>query len=303
MRRLFLLGCLLFSGASPDVAAFGRPRISTATNSRSLSDDFEYDDTPSDDVQYTKNKKNDRDDKTRRWRAPKVNTDDSWLDDFELETEYPSPAISSSEDDLFQESALDSLQSHPLLQVACNLSTDGKVQPVRTFCDTGAQRTVMSYECAEQAGLLQHLDRRYAGQAMGVGSCRVLGRIPAGIGSLEFDQHVFPSPAITVLESTGSAEVELLLGLDFLREYQAVLNLRNEELLLLLDQLEVRVPFIRPRQASTSRGGAASSSSSSSQASACDFDQHHQQQQVPDHDDWTDYESESDDCDIDMSGV
>jgi len=159
----------------------------------------------------------------------------------------------SEDDDDF-----DYLQLHPLLQVPCAVclhNDDGSVhqdtlaQPIRTYCDTGAQRTVMSWDCAENLGLLQHLDRRYAGRAIGVGSCRVLGRIPAGIIRLHiYDTLKVKSPPITIIESTGTPGVDMLLGLDFLRDYQAVLNLREEEFIMTVNNQDYRIPFIRPRQ-------------------------------------------------------
>ena len=121
--------------------------------------------------------------------------------------------------------------------------------PIQTFLDTGAQRTVMSWEAAAKIGfLLPHLDRRYAGRAAGVGSCAVLGRIPAGVTTLNLGgETVVPSPSITIIESTGTKGVDFLLGLDFLREQQAVIDLRNEELQLRVNEEDFSIPFIRPR--------------------------------------------------------
>jgi hypothetical protein len=153
----------------------------------------------------------------------------------------------------------------------------------------------MSYESARRLGWLTQLDRRYAGQATSVGgSCRILGRLPAGLVNFHL-HHVnnknnnnnsddddnsdsdrrtmiaLQSPTITVLEDLPCSSTceddddvnggfELLLGLDFLREYQAILDLRNEELRLLVKRKEYSIPFLRPRS---------SSSSSSSSSSIC----------------------------------
>jgi hypothetical protein len=263
----------------------------------------------------------------------------SWLDGIELEKDHthdsvlPSPPSfddedhndQDEEDGYHDDGVLDSQQNHPLLQIPCAIripDESARSQPIRTFLDTGAQRTVMSWDCAEKAGLLQHLDRRYAGQAMGVGSCRVLGRIPAGIGRMTIGgNESIPSPAITILESTiagtGTGGVELLLGLDFLRDYQAILNLRSEELQLRVDNRDVRIPFIRPR-GSSQRGGAVATTTSRSHTShtsssrsrngidSADTDadadsstrRHRQYEWESEEED----ESE-DDYDIDMSGV
>jgi hypothetical protein len=149
----------------------------------------------------------------------------------------------------------------PLLQIACQLVSLGgaSISCPAAFCDTGAERTIMSFECAQACGLLQHLDRRYAGQAVGVGgACRVLGRIPAGVVKLRFSKlGSAMAPSITVIErvglaSSGSAtsgpsqSIDLLLGLDFLRERQAVLDLQTEELQINMDDhRQVRIPFMQ----------------------------------------------------------
>eukprot|EP00611_Tribonema_gayanum_P030574 TRINITY_DN8561_c0_g1_i1.p2 TRINITY_DN8561_c0_g1~~TRINITY_DN8561_c0_g1_i1.p2 ORF type:complete len:242 (+),score=66.26 TRINITY_DN8561_c0_g1_i1:117-842(+) len=65
-------------------------------------------------------------------------------------------------------------QQHSMLYL--DVFIDGHA--VRAFVDTGAQVTVMSAPCAARCGLLGQLDKRYAGRAVGVGSARILGRIP-----------------------------------------------------------------------------------------------------------------------------
>jgi Aspartyl protease len=223
----------------------------------------------------------------QKQRQHQEGDESSWLDGMEFEDTYPEkqPPVNEDDDDSPAESALDYLQLHPLLQVPLAISLasssssssnscssdDEKsgCKPVRTYCDTGAQRTVMSWDCAQQLGLLQHLDRRYAGKATGVGSCRVLGRIPAGICQFHFhggssDQSsgagvTVKSPPITIIESAGTPGVELLLGLDFLREYQAVLSLGEEDLALFVKGKVYRIPFLRPRGGSTPRSETSSS--------------------------------------------
>jgi hypothetical protein len=146
------------------------------------------------------------------------------------------------------------LQSKPLLQIPCSLQLvpEQKRTPISTFVDTGAQVSVLSVEAAARAGVLQMMDRRYAGHAQGVGQCRVLGRLPAGVLLLHMHgEGPMEAPAITILEHTNDG-VDLLLGLDFLRDRGAILNLRTEEMTIQLPgndkvKKEVSVPFIRPR--------------------------------------------------------
>eukprot|EP00540_Astrosyne_radiata_P011276 CAMPEP_0116829148 /NCGR_PEP_ID=MMETSP0418-20121206/4038_1 /TAXON_ID=1158023 /ORGANISM="Astrosyne radiata, Strain 13vi08-1A" /LENGTH=229 /DNA_ID=CAMNT_0004458091 /DNA_START=69 /DNA_END=758 /DNA_ORIENTATION=+ len=143
------------------------------------------------------------------------------------------------------------MQTHPLLQIPCGLSMDISDEslptPVASFVDTGAQVSVLSYQAAQRAGLMTLLDRRYAGHALGVGHCRVLGRIPAGAVILKVHGHRIPAPSLTILESTNEG-VDLLLGLDFLRDYKATLSLKEEEILTVTVQdKDIRIPFLRPR--------------------------------------------------------
>jgi len=197
---------------------------------------------------------------------------DSWSSGYKPKDESRDEGSHDEEEERQSES------SHPLLQLPCRLtlppcSSSGSGgggassrTTIRAYCDTGAQRTVMSWGAARSCGLLPHLDRRYANgaRASGVGSCRVMGRLPAGMVSLRLlvvsergggDKPTtvsVPSPAITVLEETAGydddvGDMELLLGLDFLREHRAVLDLRHDEMQLTAGGREVTVAFTRPK--------------------------------------------------------
>jgi hypothetical protein len=237
-QRTFIL-CLFANvllSTSISAAAFGRFRALSPSGRNHHEYERENSNNNKEDETFRENTRNTHDnddlvdDKRRRQKQQfqrkqqQHKKESSWLDGMELEDDYHIPSSDHGNDDHNEvdhddhhHALLDAEQTHPLLQIPCAMHVDltgddrGRSQPVRTFCDTGAQRTVMSWDCAQRTGLLQHLDRRYAGQAMGVGSCRVLGRIPAGIGRLTLNGQVsIPSPAITVLESTtgGSASSE-----------------------------------------------------------------------------------------------
>lgn len=177
---------------------------------------------------------------------------------------YRAVPVLDDDEEEEEDSLLDDLQLHPMLEIPVSMTLTGVLyaddSPVRTFLDTGAMRTVMTWNTASKLGVLQHLDRRYAGEATGVGSCRVLGRLPAGLFTMHLtlssskrgETVTVPSPAITILESSSSSlpEVELLLGLDFLREYKAVVDLRQEELRVLVGQHEHSIAFLRPKGSS-----------------------------------------------------
>lgn len=51
--------------------------------------------------------------------------------------------------------------------------------PIQAFVDSGAQSTIMSESLAQRTGLMRLVDKRCAGMAVGVGSCKILGKIHA----------------------------------------------------------------------------------------------------------------------------
>jgi len=85
--------------------------------------------------------------------------------------------------------------------------------PIQAFVDSGAQSTIMSKSCAEKCNLMRLLDKRYAGEAHGVGKCKILGKCHSF--PLEIQGKKIPC-SFTVIESEG---VEFLLGLDTLKRY------------------------------------------------------------------------------------
>lgn len=108
--------------------------------------------------------------------------------------------------------------------------------PVKAFVDSGAQMTNMTLACAKASGLEHLIDKRFAGEARGVGTCKILGRVH--MANLRLGENDFTC-SFHILEG---GDVEFLFGLDMLKRHQCVIDLK--ESCLRIGTGNVTVPFL-----------------------------------------------------------
>ena len=92
---------------------------------------------------------------------------------------------------------------------------------IHAFIDTGAQNTIISKTLAEQCGLMNLCDERYAGIAKGVGTSKIIGVVHAAQIKIE---DKFLMCKISVLESIS---IGFIIGLDNLRAHRCSIDLSN----------------------------------------------------------------------------
>jgi len=96
--------------------------------------------------------------------------------------------------------------------------------PLKAFIDSGAQSTIMSVRCAEKCNLMRFIDRQFAGEARGVGTAKILGRVH--MTQMKMGNSYFPI-SVTILETN---DIDFLFGLDMLKRHRCVIDLAKNVL-------------------------------------------------------------------------
>ncbi|SCV01622.1 LAME_0G17436g1_1 [Lachancea meyersii CBS 8951] len=109
----------------------------------------------------------------------------------------------------------------PVHMLYINLEINGT--PVKAFVDSGAQTTIISTRLAQKTGLFRLIDKRFHGEAHGVGVQKILGKIH--VAQVKIETQFIPC-SFTVIDT----HVDMLLGLDMLKRHQSCIDLKDNVL-------------------------------------------------------------------------
>lgn len=97
---------------------------------------------------------------------------------------------------------------------------------VNIFVDTGAQMTIMSEKTVKKCKLMDLVDKKYQGTAIGVGTQKILGKIH--YTEIDFNSVIIPC-SFTILKQKN---IDIILGLDMLMSYKAEISLSKKTIKL-----------------------------------------------------------------------
>jgi len=126
---------------------------------------------------------------------------------------------------------------------------------LQAFVDSGAQTSVISGRCAEKCNIARLTDSRFAGQVVGVGTGRTLGRVH--VVDIKIEGNYFPI-SLTVMDDSqglGDTNMEFLLGLDMLKRHRCSIDLAQGKLFFHGAAGMVSTPFLHEKDLPESKGG------------------------------------------------
>jgi hypothetical protein len=171
----------------------------------------------------------------------------SWWEGMSMDREDAPKA-----DDMGTETKAAAITEGPLMQIPCGVirANDDKnvvsnVHPLETILDTSLATSTLSWQAVKAKGLSGLVVKDDQGRTY---------IIPAGalwlrMGSLE---ATVAAPAILVIHEQQIHPIpisnfEFRLGMDFLRSNQAVIDLQEEVMNILIEEEIVVIPFLRTR--------------------------------------------------------
>lgn len=140
-----------------------------------------------------------------------------------------------------------------VLMLYVNVKING--HNIQAFCDSGAQSTIMSKKVATECDLMDWVDTRFHGVAVGVGTGKIIGRIH--LVQLQIDNYHFPC-SVTVMDDPppGASEMPFLLGLDMMKRHTCVMDFGKGVLKFRLSPGQyLETPFLHEKDLDESKGG------------------------------------------------
>ena len=112
---------------------------------------------------------------------------------------------------------------------------------VIALVDTGAQMTIMSIDIAYKCGLYNLIDHDFQGQAVGVGTSKIIGVVHCAQIKIQ-DRYLMAK--ITVIENVS---IGFIFGLDNMRSHRCTIELASNK--LIFPDAELNVPFLSDGEA------------------------------------------------------
>ncbi|CAI5449424.1 unnamed protein product [Caenorhabditis angaria] len=98
-------------------------------------------------------------------------------------------------------------------------------EKLKALVDTGAQLSIISKNFAEKCRIFDQLDTRFAVQASGIGGNR------AALGKILFVECLVSGNSMrSILTVVEELDFELIIGIDFLKAYNAMIDLKNQKI-------------------------------------------------------------------------